>query len=200
MVSRMSSSLQNRLNKRTVFIDRDGVINKDSAAYIKSWSEFIFLPRSLLAIKKLTRHHFRSYVITNQSVINRKMVPRKTLDRIHANMMAEVTSAGGRIEDIFFCPHTPKDHCSCRKPKPGLLFSAQKKYHMDLSKAYMIGDSAKDIECATSAGCGFTLLVKTGNYLEAVRTLSEKAIAPDYHAHDLFDAACWIIDHRDNRN
>lgn len=198
MVSRMSLSLQNRQNKKTVFIDRDGVINKDSEAYIKHWSEFIFLPRSLLALKKLTQHHFRSYIITNQSAINRKMVSFKTLDQIHTNMMAEVSSAGGQIDDIFFCPHVPKDRCSCRKPKPGLVLSAQKKHHIDLSLAYMIGDSAKDIECARIAGCGFALLVKTGNYTEAVKTLSDKGMVPDYTALDLYDAASWIITHQES--
>ena len=195
MASRMSSSLQNRRNTKTVFIDRDGVINKDSKAYIKSWSEFVFLPRSILAIKKLTQHHFRSYIITNQSIINRKMVPLKTLIQIHTNMMAAVASAGGRIDDIFFCPHIPEDRCSCRKPKPGLVLSAQKKHHIDLSRAYMIGDSARDIECAKQAGCGFALLVKTGNYVEAVKTLSDKGIVPDHDALDLYDAAKWIIAH-----
>jgi len=192
--SRMSSSLQNRQIQKTVFLDRDGVINKDSKAYIKNWSEFTFLPKSLLAIKKLTRHHFHSYLITNQSIINRKMVPLKTLDKIHANMMAEVRSAGGRIDDIFFCPHVPEDQCHCRKPKPGLILSAQRKYRIDLSRASMIGDSAKDIECAKQSGCGFALLVKTGNYTEAAQILSDKGIVPDYVARDLYDAANWIID------
>ena len=194
----MFSSLQNRQHQKTVFIDRDGVINKDSAAYIKSWSEFVFLPRSLLAIKKLTQHHFRSYVITNQSVINRKMVPLETLKNIHANMMNEVASAGGRIDDIFFCPHVPENQCSCRKPKPGLILSAQAKYHIDLAHACMIGDSAKDIECAKIAGCGSALLVKTGNYVEAARVLSEKRIVPDYEALDLYDAVNWVIDHQES--
>ena len=179
-------------------MDRDGVINKDSRAYIKHWSEFFFLPRSLSAIKKLTRHDFHSYIVTNQSAINRKMVSLETLDQIHANMMTEIMSAGGRIEDIFFCPHIPEDRCSCRKPKPGLVLSAQKKYRLDLSLAYMIGDSAKDIECARLAGCGFALLVKTGNYAEAVKKLSDKGIVPDYTALDLYDAAVWIISHQES--
>jgi D-glycero-D-manno-heptose 1,7-bisphosphate phosphatase len=198
MVSRMFLSLQNKQIKKTVFIDRDGVINKDSKAYIKSWSEFIFLPRSISAVTKLTRHHFHSYIITNQSVINRKMVSLKTLALIHTNMMAEMASAGGHIDDIFFCPHIPEDRCLCRKPKPGLVLSAQKKHHIDLSSAYMIGDSAKDIMCAKLSGCGFALLVKTGNYVEAVTTLSEKGIVPDYTALDLYDAATWIIDHQES--
>lgn len=198
MVSRMCLSLQNKLNKKAVFIDRDGVINKDSKAYIKSWSEFIFLPRSISAVKELTRHHFHSYIITNQSVINRKMVSLETLKTIHTNMMAELASAGGRIDDIFFCPHVPEDRCCCRKPKPGLVLSAQKKHRIHLPSAYMIGDSAKDIMCAKLSGCGFTLLVKTGNYAEAVKTLSEKGIVPDYIAIDLYDAAAWIIDHQES--
>jgi len=193
--SRMSLSLRNSATQKTVFLDRDGVINQDSKFYIKNWSEFAFLPRSLLAIKELTQHHLRTYIITNQSAINRKMVPLSTLNQIHNNMLAEINSAGGRIEEIFFCPHLPEEDCSCPKPKPGLVLAARKKYQMDLSCSYLVGDSAKDILCAKQAGCGFSLLVKTGNYSDAVRALSDAGMAPDYEALDLYDAVKWIIAH-----
>jgi len=195
MASEMFSSLRNKPADKVVFIDRDGVINRDSKAYIKSWAEFSFLPRSLLALKKLTQHRFRSYIITNQSAIHRKMMSLKTLHQIHDNMMREVALSGGRIEDIFFCPHLPEERCRCRKPRPGLVLSAKEKYHLDISAAYMIGDSAKDIECGKRAGCGVTLLVKTGHYADALTSLSSSGIVPDVHAFDLYEAAIWIIDH-----
>ncbi len=191
----MSSSLPNNATPKTVFIDRDGVINQDSRAYIKSWSEFKFLPRSLRALKKLTQPNFQSYLITNQSAINRQMITPEKLTHIHRNMMAEIVAAGGRIDDIFFCPHLPVEGCNCRKPKPGLIYSAQKKYDIHLAGSYMIGDSAKDIACARQAGCGFALLVKTGNYATAINELSTAGIHSDYNASDLYDAVNWVIAH-----
>jgi D-glycero-D-manno-heptose 1,7-bisphosphate phosphatase len=179
---------------RVVFLDRDGVINFDSSNYIKSWSEFKFIPRSIEAIKELTLKGFNVIVITNQSVINRKMVSGKGLEHIHASMKNEVKSGAGLIKDIFFCPHIPEDDCDCRKPRPGLIFNAQKAYSIDLKDAVMVGDSAKDIECARNAGCGKAVLVKTGNGARAEKTLAEKKIYPDHIAQDLYEAVQWIVD------
>ena len=171
------------------------MINQDSSAYIKSWAEFQFLPRSLPALRVLNQHHYRSFLITNQSAINRKMITPNTLKHIHDNMMAEILAAGGRMDDIFFCPHLPQEGCNCRKPKPGLILAAQKKYDIHLPGSYMIGDSAKDIVCARQAGCGFALLVKTGNYDIAISELAAAGIHTDYNATDLYDAVNWIIAH-----
>lgn len=189
-----------KTNKKTipqkvVFLDRDGVINRDSSDYIKSWSEFNFLPGSLEAIKLLTLKGFTTIIITNQSVINRKMVSGEVLDDIHTRMKKTVKSQDGEIKDIFFCPHTPEDRCDCRKPRPGLILKAQKKYQIDLKTSVMIGDSATDIECALNAGCGHTVLVKTGNGAEAEIILKEKMIYPDHIAQNLLTAVDWIISH-----
>ena len=182
--------------RKVVFLDRDGVINRDSPDYIKSWSEFEFIPGSLEAIRLLTLNEFATIIITNQSVINRKMVSRKRLDYIHAMMKKAVSSNGGQIKDIFFCPHVPEDRCSCRKPSPGLIFKAKQKYCIDIVTSVMVGDSAKDIECARNAGCGHAVLVKTGNGDEAQKILKEKSITPDVIARDLLDAVGWILAHK----
>jgi D-glycero-D-manno-heptose 1,7-bisphosphate phosphatase len=179
--------------QKVAFLDRDGVINRDSADYIKHWSEFEFLPKSLEALKQLKQNGFTTIVITNQSVINRKMVSREGLDHIHTLMKTSIQTSGGEITDIFFCPHTPEDRCDCRKPKTGLIYQAKKKYRIDLATAVMVGDSAKDIECARNAGCRYALLVKTGNGIQAEKLLKEKAIHPDHVAQDLFNAVHWII-------
>ena len=177
-----------------VFLDRDGVINLDHSDYIKSWSEFKFIPRSIQAIKELTLRGFHAIVITNQSVINRNMVSDQGLEYILTMMKNEVRSGGGLINDIFFCPHIPEDNCDCRKPKPGMILQAKRKYDIDLADAVMIGDSAKDIECARNAGCGTAVLVKTGNGVKAEKTLAEKNIYPDYIASDLYEAVQWMVD------
>jgi D-glycero-D-manno-heptose 1,7-bisphosphate phosphatase len=184
--------------KRFIFLDRDGVINKDSPDYVKSWSEFEFLPGSLDAIRLLTEKNYSVVVITNQSIINRKMASFNDLEFIHSMMKKAVREGGGDIKDIFFCPHKPEDRCSCRKPEPGLILEAFKKYGIDAKDSVMVGDSAKDIECARRAGCRYAILVKTGNYEQAVSLLKEKKICPDHIARDLYEAAGWIIAGVDN--
>jgi D-glycero-D-manno-heptose 1,7-bisphosphate phosphatase len=179
--------------QKVVFLDRDGVINRDSPNYIKSWSEFEFLPGSLEALKKLTMNGFVVMVITNQSVIHRKMISLKALEHIHEMMKKTVLSRGGDIRDIFFCPHIPEDQCDCRKPNTGLILKAQEKHRIDLKSSIMVGDSAKDIECARNAGCGTVILVKTGNGALAEKQLKEKMIRPDAIVQDLLEAAHWII-------
>ena len=191
----LQKTIEKEILRKVVFLDRDGVINRDSPDYIKSWSEFEFLPGSLEAIKLLTLNGFATIVITNQSVINRKMVSGKVLDCIHTMMKEAVTSKGGQIKDIFFCPHVPEDRCNCRKPSPGLIFKAKRKYRIDIATSVMVGDSAKDIECARNAGCRHAVLVKTGNGSEAEKILKEKAIYPDLIARDLLEAVGWIITH-----
>lgn len=177
----------------TVFLDRDGVINKDSVEYIKHPSEFEFIPKSPEAVALLTQSGFKVMVISNQSMIGRNLTSKETLEAVFKKMKAGVEKAGGRITDIFYCPHVPEDNCSCRKPKPGLIFQAQKKYQVNLAESFMVGDSAKDIACARAAGCAKALLVKTGNGPAAYAELTQSHMAPDYFAEDLYDAACWII-------
>jgi len=181
------------LLKKVVFLDRDGVINYDSPDYIKSRSEFKFIPGSIEAIGKLTVSGFTSIVISNQSALARKLISSEELDNIHKLMKQTIAAAGGDITDIFFCPHMPDDECNCRKPQPGLIFQAQRKYDIDPAEAVMVGDSARDIECACNAGCGRAVLVTSGNDRDVEKVLKIKQIAPDYVAENLYDAARWII-------
>lgn len=183
------------LLKKVVFLDRDGVINQDSSAYIKSWSEVRFIPKSLEAIGNLCRNGFTVIVITNQSAVGRRLITREDLNAIHRNLVAAVEAKGGCIADIFICPHVPENGCDCRKPLPGLLFKAQKTYRIDLCASIMVGDSEKDMECARLAGCGCAVLVKTGNGVKALEFLESKKKPPDHVAEDLYEAANWIIEH-----
>ena len=93
--------------RKVVFLDRDGTINQDSDDYIKGWSEFVFLPRSIEALRDLTAAGFIIIVITNQLAIPRKFISLQELENIHLKMIAAVESQGGKISDIFFCPHLP---------------------------------------------------------------------------------------------
>ena len=182
------------MKEYTVFLDRDGVINHDSDAYIKNPDEFHFISKSPDAIALLNAKGFQVILITNQSAVGRGMISRPTLDAILKKMIHGVEQAGGRIKDIFFCPHTPDQGCDCRKPKPGMILQAVACHGIDVKKAFMIGDSAKDIECGKNAGCAKTILVKTGNGEKALAALTKKGITPDFFAKDLYEAACWITD------
>jgi D-glycero-D-manno-heptose 1,7-bisphosphate phosphatase len=184
--------------KNCVFLDRDGVINKDSPDYVKRWSEFEFIPESIEAIRLLTEQNFTVIVITNQSIINRKMATPDDLEFTHSMMKKAVKEGGGEIKDIFFCPHKPEDGCLCRKPEPGLIIEALKKYRIKAYNSVMVGDSSRDIECAKRAGCRYAVLVKTGNYQKAASALEEKKIYPDYIANNLYEAAGWIIANMDS--
>ncbi len=177
----------------TVFLDRDGVINQDSPAYIKSPDEFHFIPGARKAIALLTAHGCDVILITNQSAIGRKMITTKTLDAIFTKLKIGVEKAGGSIKDIFFCPHTPDAGCDCRKPLPGLILNAVARHGIDPLESVMVGDSAKDIQCGLAAGCHKNILVATGNGKTAAKVLKEKGLAPDFFGKDLHDAALWII-------
>ena len=178
---------------KIVFIDRDGVINKDRPDYVRSWSEFEFLPGSLDALKLLTLNGYQIFLITNQSVINRRMLTAAGLREIHKKMTAAVVDHGGSIEAIYCCPHLPEDGCNCRKPEPGLIYRAQADYGLDLSKTCMIGDNMKDIWCARRAGCGRVILVRTGHGKEAERLCRDAGIKADHVADDLMAAVKWLL-------
>lgn len=108
-------------------------------------------------------------------------------------MKEAVASEGGKITDIFFCPHMPDEGCSCRKPQPELILQARRKYDIELAEAVMVGDSAKDIECARNAGCGKAVLVKSGKESDVEGILKARLIKPDHVAQNLLEAVQWII-------
>lgn len=179
--------------KNVVFLDRDGVINRDSPDYIKSWMEFEFIAGSLDAIADLTRAGCPIFVISNQSAVGRRYMSQAELERITRRMAQCIIDHGGRLTDVFYCPHKPGDHCGCRKPKPGMIFKACEQYGIDLSSAVMVGDSPKDIECAQNAGCGAAVLVESGYQKIDLATLRQTDHFPDHIASDLRKATEWII-------
>ncbi len=177
----------------TVFLDRDGVINVDSQDYIKHESEFHFIDKSPEAVAMLTKAGFDVILITNQSAIERQLTTIQELEKIFSKMENGIEKAGGKIKDIFYCPHLPDAGCNCRKPNPGLILQAAEKYNIDLEYACMVGDSAKDIECARNAGCSLAVLVQTGNGLIAEQLLEKNGTGVDFTAKNLYDAVKWII-------
>jgi D-glycero-D-manno-heptose 1,7-bisphosphate phosphatase len=179
--------------EKVIFLDRDGVINYDSPDYVKSWDEFRFLPGSLEALAALTAAGYTLILITNQAGVGRGLIPAPVLEDMHRRLRQAVAEQGGRIFDIFHCPHHPDAHCGCRKPEPGMILQAAARHRIDTAGAVMIGDNAKDIACGRRAGCGAAILVRTGNGLKAQEELTAQGIRPTAVADDLLDAANMIL-------
>ncbi len=139
-------------NIATIFLDRDGVINRNlpQGDYVKSWEEFQFLPGARRAIAWLTKAGFRLLVVTNQACVGKGIVSWEIVQEIHIRMMQEIALAGGRIEAVLCCTHLADAGCDCRKPAPGLLRRAHEEYGVDLKQAVLVGDSAKDVQAAAA--------------------------------------------------
>ena len=146
---------------KTIILDRDGVINIDSALYIKSPAEWKPIEGSLEAIARLNQAGYRILVATNQSGIGRGLFDMDTLNAMHEKMHKALAAVGGRIDAIFYCPHTSEDHCDCRKPNPGMYERIAQVYNMDLTGVPTIGDSLRDLQAGSAAGCA-PILVRTG--------------------------------------
>jgi D-glycero-D-manno-heptose 1,7-bisphosphate phosphatase len=146
---------------KLVILDRDGVINEDSDAFIKSPDEWRPIPGSLEAIVRLNNAGYQVVVATNQSGVARGLLDIQALQRIHDKMESAVVALGGRISAVFFCPHGPDDHCDCRKPAPGMLLEIGRRLGVELTGVPAIGDSLRDLQAAGAVGAQ-PILVLTG--------------------------------------
>jgi D-glycero-D-manno-heptose 1,7-bisphosphate phosphatase len=153
---------------RLVILDRDGVINADSDAYIKSHHEWEPLPGSLEAVARLTQNGVKVVVATNQSGLGRGLFDMSALNEMHAKMHRALALHGGKVDAVFVCPHTPEDGCTCRKPKPGLFEQIAKRYDFDLKGTPLVGDSHRDLAAGAAAGC-VLMLVRTGKGIETAK-------------------------------
>jgi len=138
---------------RAIFLDRDGVINRERPDYVKHWGEFEFLPDVLPALSRLADLGWPILVLTNQSAIGRGLATPEAVADIHRRMTAAVVAAGGRIDGVFVCPHHPDAGCACRKPRPGLLKQAAAAFDLRLADCYFVGDALTDLLAARAAGC-----------------------------------------------
>lgn len=146
---------------KLIILDRDGVINHDSDAFIKSPDEWVPIPGSLQAIARLNQAGYRVVVATNQSGIGRKLFDMTTLNAIHQKMHTAAQQVGATIDAVFFCPHMADDNCDCRKPKPGMLQEIARRYELNLKGVHTIGDSLRDLQSGFVVGC-IPHLVLTG--------------------------------------
>lgn len=167
---------------KAVFLDRDGTINQSPPEgwYITSARDLHLLPGATEAIARLYKNGFLVFVVTNQRCIARGIVPAEVVSQIHERLINKVSQAGGRIEQIYVCPHENADDCKCRKPKPGMLLQAAREHQLDLSQCWMVGDTASDVAAGHEAGCrtiyigqvsGMQADFSVPNILEAVQMI-----------------------------
>ncbi|MCI0505295.1 MAG: D-glycero-beta-D-manno-heptose 1,7-bisphosphate 7-phosphatase [Gammaproteobacteria bacterium] len=178
------------MSQPLIILDRDGVINEDSDDYIKSTDEFIPIAGSLAAIAKLTRAGYTVVVATNQSGIARGYFNAATLHAMHDKLRTLLEAEGGRIDNIYYCPHGPGDNCNCRKPKPGLLQQILKDYPVDPADAVSIGDSLRDLQAAQAVGIP-NMLVRTG---KGKKTEAQLAQNSTFAAVPVFDNLSEAVD------
>ena len=175
---------------KLVILDRDGVINQDSASYIKSPDEWKPIAGSLEAIARLTQSGYHVVVATNQSGIGRGLFEMATLNAIHDKMHRAAGQAGGRIDAVFYCPHSQEANCGCRKPKTGLLEEIGQRFGASLKDVPFVGDSKRDLEAAVAVGAR-PILVLTG---KGAKTQREGNLPAGTRVHaDLAEAVKSII-------
>lgn len=159
---------------KLIILDRDGVINFDSDAYIKSPAEWHPLPGSLEAIARLNQYGYRVAVATNQAGIARGLFDMKTLNAIHHKLHTAAQTVGAHIDAIFFCPHAADENCDCRKPKPGMLQAIGQRFETPLKNIPIVGDSLRDLQAGFMVGC-MPYLVLTG---KGSKTLEKGGLPP----------------------
>jgi len=158
-----------------VFLDRDGVINYRRPDHVKSVEEFRFIEGSREAVARLTKLGFVVIAITNQSAVGRGLISESELTVIHDYMISKIDERGGRIDAIYYCPHTPEDKCECRKPASGLFNKAASEFKIELKDCWFVGDNPTDQEAGERAGTQ-TILIRensAGALLRAVDQISD---------------------------
>lgn len=185
---------------KPIFIDRDGVINRDPGgwtehSYITKWDDFYFLPGAKGALKKLTDKGFTIVVISNQAGVAKGYYSRRALSAINSKMLKEIRLAGGRIKKVYYCVHQDSDNCGCRKPKAGLIRRAEEELRFKAAGSYLIGDGRMDVEAGKRAFLK-TILVLSG------KTKREEAgswkVKPDFVFEDLPEAVNFILSRAKN--
>ena len=171
-----------------IILDRDGVINVDSDQFIKTPEEWLPIEGSLEAIARLKQAGFVVGIASNQSGIGRGLFDLATLNAMHEKMQQLLAKLGAHIDMIAFCPHTPEDHCDCRKPLPGLYRQLAKRWEIELEGIPVVGDSLRDLEAAMTVNAR-PLLVRTGKGATTVEQL------PDQWSIPVFDDLAQAVNH-----
>jgi len=177
---------------KAIFLDRDGVINRDPGFgdYIKSWQEFEFMPGAIEAIKLLNKNGYEIFVISNQAGVAKGLFSLAALDDITKNMLREIESKGARIRSVSYCTHATDAGCDCRKPKTELIEKAAMGLDIDFKKTYFIGDSRLDVGIGKNIGARTILLLTGKENPDDVKNWEHK---PDFIKKDLMEAVRWVL-------
>ena len=184
---------------KLVILGRDGVLNEYRESHVTDPAEWRPVPGALEALARLNHAGWHVVVATNQSGIGRGMIDMAVVNAVHAHMNQALQAQGGRVDAVFFCPHTPEDECDCRKPKPGLMLDIGRRYGVDLAHVPMVGDTARDLIAAQAAGCEPHLVLSgraAGLAPEQVQALL--ATVPKARAHDSLGAFADFMLRRDH--
>ena len=155
------------IKKKAIFLDRDGVLNKNRNDYVKTLYELEIFPEIGKSVKMINDQNYLAIVITNQSAIARKLTTRNEVEKIHEYIQNYLKNWNAKIDAFYYCPHHPDDDCCCRKPQPGLILQAAHDFNIDLKMSWMIGDHDRDIQSGVNAGCQ-TIKISPNNSLEKI--------------------------------
>lgn len=180
---------------KTIFIDRDGVINKDPGGwtehqYVTELKDFHFIPGALEALKLLHQNRMQVIIVSNQAGVGKGHFTNRRLEEINCMMLAEIKNHGGKICETYYCIHRNEDNCNCRKPKPGMIEAAIRKHGISPRDTYIIGDSKVDVLAGQSAGLSTIFVISGKTSMDEMRRWDVK---PDYVFKDLLEAAKWVI-------
>ena len=185
----------NTKSKKIIFIDRDGVINKDpggwvASSYVTRWEDFILLPGSPEALKKLCRAGFEIVIISNQGGVSKGFFTEEELGKLNSKIIDTLSKKGITIKKTYYCVHQESDNCECKKPKTGLFKRAEKELGIKAAGSYFIGDGKMDVQAGSKAKLK-TVLVLSGK--ANLEMLKEWEIKPDYIFDNLLEAVNFIL-------
>jgi len=188
--------------KKVIFIDRDGVINKDPGgwteySYVTKCEDFVFIPDSLTALKRLNDAGFGIVVISNQGGVSKGYFTEKDLNGINKKMMEEIEKKNIKLKRVYYCIHQESDNCDCKKPKTGLFNKAEKELGVIARGKYFIGDGKMDVEAGKKIGMKTILLLSGKTSMEDVKAWDVK---PDFICRDLSEAVDMVLGkHAENK-
>jgi D-glycero-D-manno-heptose 1,7-bisphosphate phosphatase len=176
-----------------IILDRDGVIIENRENYVRSWADVEIYPQALHALASASRSIYKIVIITNQAGIGKGIIPPQIAVEINQQLVQTIERAGGRIDGLYMCPHTPQDECECRKPRPGMILQAKRELSLDLAHSWLIGDALSDLQAGRAAGVGRIALVRTGRGAQQVQLPEIANLGPFRLYEDLKDAIQHLL-------
>lgn len=181
------------MKQPAIFLDRDGVIIENCSNYVRSWDDVVLFPEAIEALAAIRDSAYRIVLVTNQSAVGRGHITIETASAINDRLLSLIHDAGGRVDEVYMCPHGPDDGCGCRKPLPGLLLRAAEELDIDLPQSVMIGDAVSDIQAGQAAGVREAILLRTGRGRDQEQLAAATSLGPYLIFDNLADALHYLI-------